>query len=82
MTPEELRLKYSMYNNAWKFYKKWCITPHDWPRMIEEADVILNSYNNNSFIAGIMREIMQDLDNQDIGDELPEAWKGAKSGKS
>lgn len=65
MTPEQLKERFNMYNAVWRYYKKWCEEQHDYTKMISEADAILNSYNNHPFIAGIMLEVMRDLDRQD-----------------
>lgn len=51
MTEQELKEKYALYTDSWKFYRKWAVqafplTDEQWEQIVHEAEQICGRYGH------------------------------------
>lgn len=66
MTERELKEKYNMFTDSWKFYRKWAVmefplTDEQWSQIVEESHEIRDKYGGK-MIEYLMIAVTQGLD--------------------
>lgn len=67
MTEQELRKYYTMFTDAWKFFRKWAVSDFpiaekQWEQIVEEGEEFLNRYDRGKMAEYLMLAAQQRLD--------------------
>lgn len=67
MTEQELKEKYNMFTDSWKFYRKWAVMEfplpdEQWEQIVKEAHEIRDVYGGGKMIEYMMIAVTQGLD--------------------
>lgn len=70
MTEQELKEKYALYTDSWKFYRKWAVqsfplTDEQWEQVIKEAHVIHSKYSGSKMVEYMILAVIRDLEEKE-----------------
>ena len=66
MTEQELKQKFEMFTEAWKFYRKWAVVPlpitdKQWEQIVAEAHEFRDKYGGTKAAECLMIAVTSDL---------------------
>lgn len=76
MTETELKRQGLICNECWKWYKRWSTQKFDFTRAMEESDIILDMFNQDSLCMDMMYLFTKYLSVELAKTEdLPKEWR-------
>ena len=70
MTEQELKSKYDMFTELWRFYRKWAIIPKpmkedQWQQAADEIHEFWERYGKTRMVEYFMSAVISDLEDQE-----------------